>query len=269
MWQFLLGSSFFFGSGIFFLALISIKQINAYEKGLIFTMGKFTGIAESGWRIVIPIFQSMRIVDIRTKTVDLQDQEGMTSDNVSVKIGAVVFYSVSNAAKSILEVENYRFSVSQLAETTIRTVVGEITLQELLTKRDHIAEQIEHIIQPKTEVWGVQIESVELKDIVLPDNMKRTMAKQAEAEREKLAVITKAEGELKASGNLAKAAKTLSATPGALHLRTLSTLNDLSSDQSNTIIFAIPIEVLRAYEGKGAKDTSGDIITKVIDAIKK
>jgi regulator of protease activity HflC (stomatin/prohibitin superfamily) len=247
----------------------NIKQINEYERGIIFTLGRFTGVRGSGWSFVWPIFQSMRKIDIRTKTVDLKDQEGMTADNVSVKIGAVVFFKVIDAAKALLEVENFYWAVSQMAETTMRTVVGEIELQELLTNREHVAERIESIVAPKAEAWGVSIQSVELKDIVLPEDMKRTMAKTAEAEREKQAVITKAQGELEASENLKKAAEMMASTPGALHLRTLSTLNDVSSDQSNTIIFAVPVEVLRAFDGIATKSQTTNIVDAIAGALKK
>jgi regulator of protease activity HflC (stomatin/prohibitin superfamily) len=260
-----------------FILLTNIKQVNEYERGIVFTLGKFTGMRASGWTFIWPIFQSLKKIDIRTKTVDLKDQEGMTRDNVSVRIGAVVFFKVTDAAKAFLEVENFYWAISQMAETTMRTVVGEVNLQELLTKRDEIADRIEGIVGPKAELWGVHIEGVELKDIVLPEDMKRTMAKQAEAEREKLAVITKAEGELAAAENLQKAAEMMGGTPGALHLRTLSTLNDLSSDQSNTIVFAVPIEVLRAVDGVGqqalasvaGKSKGGNVVEDLIKAIKK
>lgn len=242
-----------FGGGFIFLIMIltNIKQVNEYQRGVVFSLGRFSRVVGGGWTFIWPVFQSMRKIDIRTKTVDLKDQEGMTSDNVSIRIGAVVFFKVTDSAKAILEVENFLWAVSQLAETTMRTVVGEVVLQELLTNRDDVAHRIEKLIGPKAEKWGVAIEGVELKDIVLPDNMKRTMAKQAEAEREKLSVITKAEGEVIAADNLQKAAELMSKSPGALHLRTLSTLNDLSSDQSNTVIFALPIEILRAFEAFG------------------
>lgn len=250
-----------------FILLTNIKQINEYERGIVFTFGKFSGLRGSGWSFVWPVFQRLKKIDIRTKTVDLKDQGGMTADNVSIRIGAVVFFKVVDAAKAFLEVENFYWAVSQMAETTMRTVVGEINLQKLLTERDHVAERIESIVGPKAAAWGVAIEGVELKDIVLPENMKRTMAKQAEAQREKLSVITKAEGELEAASNLQKAASLMGSTPGALHLRTLSTLNDLSSDQSNTVIFALPIEVLRAFEAFSSSKQD-NVVKEVIDTIK-
>ena len=241
---------------IAFIILISIKQIDEYERGVKFTTGKFTKMMEPGWRLVIPIFQSYKKVDIRTKAVDVPEQEAITRDNVSVKINAVIYYKVFDASKAILAVENFRYAVSQLAQTTMRNAVGAVSLDELLGEREKISTEICNLIDQATDPWGIKVENVELKDISLPEEMKRVLAKAAEAEREKLAVITKASGEVEASKNLAKSAEIMSSTPGALHLRTLSTLNDVSSDQSNTIIFAVPLEVLRAFENND--------ITKVI-----
>lgn len=233
--------------------LVSIKQINQYERGVKFTIGKYSGIMEPGWKIVIPVFQSFQKVDMRIKAVDVPDQEAITKDNISVKVNAVIYYKVKDANKAIIEVENYYYAVSQLAQTTMRNVVGEVNLDELLSNRDTIAEKIRGIVDKATDAWGIEVQSVELKDVNLPEEMKRVIGKQAEAEREKRSVIIKAEGEVIAAENLAKAAKTLSDSNGALHLRTLNTLNDLSSDQSNTVIFALPIEVLRAVENMGKR----------------
>ncbi len=233
------------------ILLISIRQVNQYQRGVKFTLGRFTKLVNPGWRIVLPIFQSMTKVDIRTKAVDVPLQEAITKDNISAKINAVIYYKVADAGKAILEVENFWYAVSQLAQTTMRNVVGAMELDELLANRDSAAQQIQHIIEKVTASWGIMVESVELKDVMLPDNMQRVIAAQAEAEREKRAVIIKASGEFVAAENIAKAAKLLSDTPGALHLRTLATINDLSSDQSNTVIFAMPLEVLRAFERMG------------------
>lgn len=230
------------------ILLASIRQVDAYERGIKFTCGKFSKVAQPGWNIVFPIFQSMKKVDIRTKAVDVPDQEAITKDNVSIRINAVIYYKISDAAKVILEVENYYFAVSQLAQTTMRNAVGEVTLDELLSERDKISESIGLIIDKATDPWGIKVENVELKDVALPEEMKRVIAKVAEAEREKQAVINKAAGEVEAAKNLATAADIMGSSTGALHLRTLSTLNDLSSDQSNTVIFALPVEVLRAFE---------------------
>ena len=231
------------------IILSSIRQINEYERGLKFTFGRFSKIMQPGWKIILPIFQSFTKVDIRTKAVDVPEQDAITKDNVSIKINAVIYYKVFDASKAILAVENFRYAVSQLAQTTMRNAVGYVSLDELLGERDKISTEICTIIDKATDPWGIKVENVELKDISLPEEMKRVIAKAAEAEREKAAVITKALGELEASNNLAKAAEIMSSKPGALHLRTLSTINDISSDQSNTIIFAIPIEILRAFEG--------------------
>ena len=242
------------------IVLGSIKQISEYERGVKFTCGKFTKIMEPGWRLVFPIFQSYKKIDIRTKVIDVPEQEVITKDNVSVKINAVIYYSIFDASKALLGVENFHYAVSQLAQTTMRNIVGSVTLDELLTGREKISLEICKIVDEATDSWGIKVQNVELKDVALPGEMKRVIAKVAEAEREKQAVITKAAGELEASKNLAQAAETLSSSPGALHLRTLSTINDVSSDQSNTIIFALPIEILRAFENN---NISKDIVEKI------
>lgn len=231
----------------------SLKQINQYERGVKFTLGKFSKVMEPGINFVCPIFQSYRKVDIRTKVVDVPNQEAITKDNVSIGINAVVYYKVFDASKAILEVENFYFAVSQLAQTTMRNTVGTVTLDELLTEREKISTTIQKIVDEASDPWGIKVENVELKDVTLPEEMKRVLAKAAEAEREKQAVITKSRGEIEAANNLAEAAKAMGSTPGALHLRTLATINDISSDQSNTIVFALPLEVLRAMEGKNEK----------------
>lgn len=235
---------------IVFILFISIRQVNQYERGVKFQLGKFTTLVEPGWRLVLPIFQSMQKVDIRTKAVDVPFQEAITKDNVSAKINAVIYYRVVDAGKAILEVENFWHAVSQLAQTTMRNVIGQLELDELLARREEAAKKIREIIDVSTDVWGIKVETVELKDITLPEDMQRVIAKQAEAEREKRSVIIKAEGEIAAAENIAQAARMLSDAPGALHLRTLSTINDVSSDQSNTIIFAVPLEILRSFEKK-------------------
>lgn len=212
-------------------------------------MGRYTSLQEPGWRVIVPVFQQMEKVDLRVKAVDVPDQKVITRDNVSASINAVIYYKVSDAAKAVLEVENFRFAVSQLAQTTMRNIVGGAELDEVLAQRDKLSERIQEIIDKETDDWGITVENVELKDFFLPDDMERTIAKQAEAERERRSVIIKAEGEVAAAENMAKAASMLAEAPGALHLRTLQSLNDLSSDQSNTVVFATPIEVLRAFEG--------------------
>lgn len=233
------------------IILVSIRQVNQYQRGVKFVLGKYTKTIEPGWRLVLPIFQSMTKVDIRTKAVDVPFQEAITKDNVSAKVNAVIYYKVSDAARAILEVENFWYAVSQLAQTTMRNVIGQMELDELLANREAAAEKIKIIVDSATDNWGIKVESVELKDIQLPEDMQRVIAKQAEAERERRAVVIKSGGEVIAAENLAKAAEMLSAAPGALHLRTLNSINDISSDQSNTVVFALPLEVLRAFERIG------------------
>lgn len=236
------------------IILSSIRQIDEYERGILFEFGKFKKILNPGWNIVLPIFQSFKKVDIRTKVTDVPEQDAITKDNVSVRINAVIYFKIFDAAKSILEVENYHYAVSQLAQTTMRNAVGSVSLDELLSERDKISFEICKIIDEATDPWGIKVENVELKDIKLPQEMERVIAKNAEAEREKKAVITKSVGEVEAAKNLREAAEIMESSAGALHLRTLSTLNDISSDQSNTIVFAVPLEILRAFDTDKTKD---------------
>lgn len=238
--------TFFGGIALF---VLFIRQIDQYERGLLFTMGKFTAIKDPGWRIIIPIFQRLHKVDIRVKAVDVPDQDSITKDNVSVRVNAVIYYKVADVSKAVIEVEDYYYATSQLAQTTMRNVVGEVSLDELLAQRDDVAKKIMQIVDVSSDPWGIDVMSVELKHIELPEGLKRTMAKQAEAEREKRATIINSEGEVLAAENLAKAAEIIARSPGALHLRTLNSINDISSDQSNTVVFAVPVEALRAMEG--------------------
>lgn len=235
--------------GVAILIIASLRQINQYERGVKFTMGRYQGIMEPGWRIVIPVFQSYRKVDMRIKAVDVPDQKAITRDNVSVTVNAVIYYKVSSAEKAIIEVEDFYYAISQYAQTTMRNIVGEVTLDELLASREKIADRIREIVDKETDAWGLKVNNVELKDVSLPETMERTIAKQAEAEREKRAVIINSEGEVAAAKNMAQAAAMLSAVPGAMHLRTLQSINDVSSDASNTIIFTVPLEILKAFTG--------------------
>lgn len=245
---------------VIIILLRSIVQIDEYERGVKFSRGKFSKIMQPGWNLVLPIFESYKKIDIRTKVVDVPEQDVITKDNVSVRINAVIYYKIFDASKAILEVENFYYAVSQLAQTTMRNVVGSVSLNELLGEREKISVEICKIIDEATDPWGIKVENVELKDVSLPEEMKRVIARAAEAEREKEAILTKAKGEVEASKNLAIAAETMSSTPGAMHLRTLSTINDISSDQSNTIIFCLPIEVLEAIKGKSINE---DVIKKI------
>ncbi len=230
--------------------LSGLRVVNEYERGVILTLGKYSSTLIPGLKFVIPLVQRMIRVDMRIKAIDVPSQEAMTKDNVSVKVNAVLYYKVRKSEKAVLEVENFMYAVSQLAQTTMRNVIGEVTLDELLSNREAVSVKIKKIVDKATDPWGIDVQGVELKDVELNEEMKRVMAKEAEAEREKRAVIIKAEGEVQASSNLTKAATMLSKAPGALHLRTLATLNDLSSDKSNTVVIGLPLEMLRAIEKK-------------------
>jgi regulator of protease activity HflC (stomatin/prohibitin superfamily) len=237
--------------------LSCLKIIQEYERGIKFTLGKYSGIMSPGLRVIIPVVQSYQRVDMRVKTVDVPGQDCVTKDNISVHVNAVQYYRINDAEKAILKVESYPYATSQLAQTTMRNVVGQVELDELLSQRDAISARIQQIVDAQTEPWGIMVQTVELKDVVIPEDMKRTIAKQAEAERERRAVIIKAEGEKIAAENLVLAAKQLSSTAGALHLRTLSTITDVSGDDSNTLIFALPLEVLRAIGSLGTENKPG------------
>ena len=190
---------------------------------------------------------------MRTKTVDVPNQEVITKDNIPIGVNAVIYFRVFDAAKAVIEVEDFVYATSQLAQTTMRNSIGEYTLDELLQERSQVAGLIRKIVDESSDPWGIDVQSVELKDITMSDTLKRTIAKAAEAERERKAVIINSEGEVQAAENMAKAAKILANSPGALHLRTLQSVNDMSSDQSNTVVWMLPVEVLSALEGIGQR----------------
>ncbi|MCA9487135.1 slipin family protein [Candidatus Woesearchaeota archaeon] len=244
------------GVFIFILVLIvlvfifgGIKQLMEYERGIKFTLGRYSSDLGPGLNIVVPIFQSYQRVDIRVKTVDVPKQDCITKDNVSVNVDAVTYYYVSDVKKAILDVEDFYYAVSQLSQTTMRDVVGEVTLDELLANRDAISDKIRTVIDKASDAWGLKVERVELKHIELPSDMQRIMAREAEAEREKRGIIIKSEGEVIASENLAKAASILAKHPGAMQLRSLQTINDISSDASQKFIF-FPIEMMDFFRKK-------------------
>jgi regulator of protease activity HflC (stomatin/prohibitin superfamily) len=225
----------------------SIKVINEYERGVKFTLGRFSGLLQPGLKFVFPFIQSWQRIDIRTNVVDIPKQDTMTSDNVSVQINAVMYFKVTDAKLSVLEVIDYKYTINQLAQTTMRDVIGEITLDELLSKREQISKKIKEILDKATDPFGLKVETVELKDIILPDSLIRVISKEAEAEREKRAVIIKAEGEASAAKNLVKAAKELNKVTGGLHIRTLQTINNLGNEKSHTNVYALPEEILKKF----------------------
>lgn len=236
---------------VILLAIVLIRQVDQFERGVMLSLGKYTGTKQPGWRIVVPIFQRMIKVDMRVMVIDVPDQDAITKDNISVNVNAVVYYRVKNAETAVLEIQDYRYAISQLAQTTMRDVVGEMELDELLANRSEVSAKIKRIVDEASDPWGITVTTVELKHVELPADLKRTIGKQAEAERERRAVVIKAEGEVQAAQNIQHAAQMLGSTPGALHLRTLQSLNDLSSDQSNTVVFAVPLEILRGFERMG------------------
>jgi len=242
--------------GALLLIPATLRIVYEYERGVLFTLGKFSKVLGPGLRIVVPVIQTMRKVDNRIKTVDIPKQEVMTKDNVPVSINAVVYMRVISAEKAVLKIENYVYAVSQYGQTALRDVIGNKELDAVLTERAEIANEIKQLVDKETDEWGIDITAIKIQDIELPLDMKRAMARQAEAEREKRATIIKSTGEVIASKNLREAAEMLSRAPGALHLRTLETLADISSDQSNTIVVPLPMEFLKAVEGF-AKTTAG------------
>ncbi len=248
--------------------LMSLKVVNEYERGVKFRFGRFVGMMDPGLRIILPVIESWYRVDMRVVVVDVPPQDTITKDNISVKVNAVLYYKVADASKSILEVEHYEYAVSQLAQTTMRDVVGTVELDTLLSHREDISRKILVMVDKATDPWGIKIQNVELKHIDLPEEMIRTIAKQAEAERERRAVIINSEGERLAADNIVEAARKLVSTKGALHLRTLHTINDISSDKSNTIVLAIPLEILRAFGSMGQAE-GAQVVRLLADAARK
>ncbi len=223
--------------------LSGIKVINQYERGVVLTLGKFTGLRDPGLRVVIPIFQRLIKVDIRTNTIDIPKQEVITKDNVTVNVDAVVYFRVVDAEKAILETQNYIYASSQFAQAALRDVTGNIELDGLLGQRDAVSSQIKEIVDAQSEKWGIDVQSVKIQNIELPVDMKRAMAKQAEAERERRAVIITAEGEKAAAKAVADAAGILSKIPGGINIRTLQTLEKIAVEPSQKTLFVLPADL--------------------------
>jgi regulator of protease activity HflC (stomatin/prohibitin superfamily) len=229
---------------IIIFILPGLRIINQYERGVILTLGKYTGTIDPGLTWIVPIIQKMIRVDLRISTVDIPQQEAITKDNVPVGINGVVYFRVIKAELAVLEIQNYSMAVSQYAQAALRDVIGSVELDALLAERDKIADEIKKIVDEATSNWGVNVENIKIQDIELPADMKRVMAKQAESERERRAIIIRAEGEFQASAKLAEAAQVLSSMPGGLSMRTLQTIEKINPDPSKTVIFALPVEVL-------------------------
>ena len=247
---------------IFFLFLIfvvtGLRIINQYERGVVLTLGKYTGTRNPGLTWVLPIIQQLIKIDIRITTVDIPRQEAITKDNVPVGINGVVYFRVENVADAVLKVINYRYAVSQYALAALRDIIGGVELDTLLTEREKIATEIKTVVDKVTTSWGIDVSEIKIQDIELPAAMKRAMAAQAEAERAKRAIIIKSEGEVKAAINLKEAAKILGEIPGGLSLRTLETIDKLQADPSKMIIFALPVEILEGIRSwTNIKKTEG------------
>ncbi len=230
-------------------AFIFFRIFYEYERAVLFTLGRYTKTLNPGLRFIIPIIQSYTRIDMRMEVVDVPQQNAITKDNVSVNVNAVLYFKIFNAQLSVIKVENYLDAVSQLAQTTMRNVVGEVTLDELLSQRDKISNKIKEIVDKASDPWGVKVISVDLKHIELAEEMKRVMAKAAEAERLRRAIIIRSDGDAIASTKIAQAAKIIAEAKGALHLRTLQSLNDIASDPTNKVNFVVPLDTMKAYLG--------------------
>lgn len=235
--------------GVMLIALLSsaIKIVQEFERGVIFRLGRLVGAKGPGLFFIIPFVDRMAKVDLRVVTLDIPSQEAITKDNVTVSVNAVAYFRVLDPSAAIVQVEDYRKATWQIAQTTLRSVLGQSELDELLTQREAINEKLQQIIDEQTEPWGIKVSIVEVKDVELPETMKRAMARQAEAEREKRAKIIHAQGELDAAQTLRDAAGKMSEEPSALQLRYLSTLSEIAVEKNSTIIFPIPIEFVRAF----------------------
>lgn len=233
----------FIGIAVVALILSGIKVINQYERGVVLTLGRFTGIRQPGLRVVVPIFQRLIKVDVRSTPIDVPKQEIITKDNVTVGVDAVVYLRVIEASRAVLETTNYVYATSQFAQAALRDVTGNADLDELLSKREEISQRIKEIVDAETDKWGIDVENVKIQNIELPQDMKRAMAKQAEAERERRAVIITADGEKAAAQAVADAAAMLSKVPGGINIRTLQTLEKISVEPSQKTLVVLPSEL--------------------------
>lgn len=234
--------------GLILLILRSaIKIVPEYERGVIFRLGRVVGAKGPGLFFIVPIVDQMTRIDLRVVTLDVPTQEAITRDNVTVKVNAVCYFRVMEPVDAVVKVSNYLLATQQIAQTTLRSVLGQSELDELLSQRDEINQKLQQIIDDQTEPWGIKVSVVEIKDLELPQSMQRAMARQAEAEREKRAKIIHAEGELQASRELAEAAAMMSTQTGALQLRYLQTLSEISAEHNSTIIFPLPIEMMQGF----------------------
>ncbi len=240
---------------LFILFNGGVRLVYQYERGIVFTLGKYSGTRDPGLNIIIPIIQTMRKVDMRIKTAEIPRQEVMTKDNIPMLVNAVVYFKVVRAEDAIIKIEDYVFAVKQYTQAALRDVIGNNEMDFVLTERERIAESIKQIVDAETIGWGVDVEGIKIQEIELPAEMKRAMAKQAEAERERRAMIIASQGELTASENLRQAAENLSRSSGALHLRTLQTIRDIAADPSEKIVLFVPSDFGRIISSLGEPRT--------------
>ncbi|KKM90253.1 hypothetical protein LCGC14_1240490 [marine sediment metagenome] len=258
--------------GIFLIGILAsaIRIVNEYERGVIFRLGRLVGAKGPGLFLLIPIVDKMVKMSLRTITMDVPPQDVITKDNVPVKVNAVVYFKVVNPSKAVVEVENYVMATSQIARTTLRSVLGQAELDDLLAKREDINQKLQKLVDEQTDPWGIKVETVDVKDVELPETMKRAMARQAEAERERRAKIIHAEGESQASVKLAEAATVIAKEPTALQLRYLQTLTEVAAEKNSTIIFPLPIDIVKPlmkfFDSKSVDvDTLKEIAKKFTD----
>lgn len=232
--------------------LSGLKVVNQYQRGVVLTLGRFTGVRGPGLTVIVPIFQQMTRVDMRSTPIDVPKQEIITKDNVTAGVDAIVYFRVMDPEKAVLETTNYVYATSQFAQAALRDVTGNFELDDLLAKREEVSLKIKEIVDRQTDQWGIDVENVKIQNIELPSDMKRAMAKQAEAERERRSNIINAEGERAAAETLAAAAAIISGTPGALNLRTLNTLERISTEPSQKTTMLFPIELIDAVRNIGS-----------------
>lgn len=245
-----LGAGFFWLVALAFLVVIiasAIRILLEYERGVVFRLGRFSGVKGPGLKFIIPVIDQLTKVSMRTVAMDVPPQDVITKDNVSLKVNAVLYFRVVHPDKALIEVQDYLYATSQLAQTSLRSVLGQVELDDLLSKRDKINQNLQQLLDRQTDPWGVKISNVEIKHVDLPAEMQRAMARQAEAERERRAKVIHAEGEYQASATLAKAAKQISAEPGALQLRFLQTMTEIAAEKNSTILFPMPIDLLKPF----------------------
>jgi regulator of protease activity HflC (stomatin/prohibitin superfamily) len=234
--------------------LAGIRVLTQYQKGVVFTLGKFTSVREPGLNLIFPVVQNMVRVDMRIRTLDITKQQVMTKDNVPIDVNGVVFFKVQKVQDAIIKVQNYEYAISQYAQTALRDVIGGMTLDTLLAERQHVGDEIRKIVDKETDQWGLDVQVIKLQDVEVPDDLKRIMSRQAAAEREKRAVIIKSEGDRDAAKNLASAADTMGKSKGAMQLRTLQTLDGLGPTASNTVVIAMPVEVMEFFQKLSKKE---------------